>query len=189
MQFAILAAKRSAVIAFVAAMLCPVAPLLASADQPPPVAREFRGAWIATVANIDWPSKPGLPVDEQKRELLRLLDLAVELHLNAVVLQVRPACDALYASQLEPWSPFLTGTMGEPPEPAYDPLKFAVDEAHRRGLELHAWFNPYRASHPAMKARSARTTSAGPTPSGSADMASTFGSTRASRGRRNIVWR
>jgi uncharacterized lipoprotein YddW (UPF0748 family) len=122
-----------------------------TADEPPTAAREFRGAWIATVANIDWPSKPGLPVDEQKRELLSLLDLAVELNLNAVVLQVRPACDALYASQLEPWSEFLTGKMGEPPEPLYDPLKFAVAEAHRRGLELHAWMNPYRASHPSRK--------------------------------------
>ena len=122
-----------------------------SADEPPPVTREFRGAWIATVANIDWPSQPGLSVDEQKRELVKLLDLAVELKLNAVVLQVRPACDALYASQLEPWSEYLTGKMGQAPEPNYDPLSFAVDEAHHRGLELHAWFNPYRASHPTMQ--------------------------------------
>lgn len=138
---------------FIATLLlvssCGAVRLLAA--EPPQVAREFRGAWIATVANIDWPSKPGLSVEEQKRELVKLLDLAVELNLNAVVLQVRPACDALYASQLEPWSPFLTGTMGQPPEPYYDPLAFAVDEAHRRGLELHAWFNPYRASHPSMK--------------------------------------
>lgn len=122
-----------------------------AADAPPPIQREFRGAWIATVANIDWPSKPGLSVDEQKRELEQLLDLAVELNLNAVVLQVRPACDALYASQLEPWSEYLSGTQGQPPEPFYDPLEYAVAEAHRRGLELHAWFNPYRASHPTMK--------------------------------------
>ena len=121
------------------------------AAEPPPVAREFRGAWIATVANIDWPSRPGLAVAQQQRELVRLLDLAVELKLNAVVFQVRPACDALYASPLEPWSEYLTGEMGRPPEPAYDPLSFAVEEAHRRGLELHAWFNPYRASHPTMK--------------------------------------
>jgi uncharacterized lipoprotein YddW (UPF0748 family) len=115
------------------------------------VAREFRGAWIATVANIDWPSKEGLSVAEQKRELVRLLDLAAELNLNAVIFQVRPACDAIYASALEPWSEYLTGKMGQAPQPAYDPLAFAVDEAHRRGLELHAWFNPYRASHPTMK--------------------------------------
>jgi uncharacterized lipoprotein YddW (UPF0748 family) len=138
---------------FVATLLlvsCGGAVTLSAAD-PPQVPREFRGAWIATVANIDWPSKPGLPVEKQKQELLKLLDLAVELHLNAVVLQVRPACDALYASPLEPWSPFFTGTMGQPAQPYYDPLEFAVDEAHHRGLELHAWFNPYRASHPAMK--------------------------------------
>lgn len=121
------------------------------AKGPPPVAREFRGAWIATVANIDWPSKPGLSADKQKRELLAHLDLAVGLKLNAIVLQVRPACDALYASKLEPWSEYLTGKMGQPPEPNYDPLTFAVEEAHRRGLELHAWFNPYRASHPTME--------------------------------------
>src|SRR3972149_2318658 len=124
-----------------------------SAAEPPPVAREFRAAWIATVANIDWPSRPGLPVDQQQQELVRLLDLAVELKLNAIVLQVRPACDAMYASELEPWSEYLTGEMGRPPEPFYDPLEFAVAEAHRRGLELHAWFNPYRATHPTMKSQ------------------------------------
>jgi uncharacterized lipoprotein YddW (UPF0748 family) len=126
---------------------------LAAATEPPPVAREFRGAWIATVANIDWPTKPGLPVEEQQEELIKLLDLAVELNLNAVVLQVRPACDALYKSKLEPWSPYLTGKMGEAPDPEYDPLEFAVAESHKRGLELHAWFNPYRALHPNMKGR------------------------------------
>ena len=113
--------------------------------------REFRAAWVATVANIDWPSKPGLPVAAQKAELLTLLDRAVELHLNAVIFQVRPACDALYASKLEPWSPYLTGVMGRAPEPYYDPLAFAITEAHQRGLELHAWFNPYRALHPSAK--------------------------------------
>lgn len=146
-----LASKYS--IAFALLSLCVFVPLAEGADEPPPVAREFRGAWIATVANIDWPSKPGLPVKKQKQELLKLLDLAADLNLNAVVLQVRPACDALYASLFEPWSEFLTGRMGKPPEPEYDPLKFAVAEAHRRGLELHAWFNPYRALHPSAKSR------------------------------------
>jgi uncharacterized lipoprotein YddW (UPF0748 family) len=113
-------------------------------DRQPSVRREFRGVWVASVSNIDWPSRAGLPVDTQKKELLAILDKAVELNLNAVVLQVRPAADALYASRLEPWSPYLTGVMGKPPEPFYDPLKFAVEEAHRRGLQLHAWFNPYR---------------------------------------------
>lgn len=114
---------------------------------PPPVAREFRAAWIASVSNIDWPSRPGLSSAEQQDELLAILDRAVALNLNALILQVRPAADALYASTIEPWSPYLTGTMGQPPEPLYDPLAFAVAEAHRRGLELHAWFNPFRAKH------------------------------------------
>ena len=109
--------------------------------------REFRGVWVATVNNIDWPSKAGLPVAQQKAELLALLDRAAQLHLNAVIFQVRPACDALYASAREPWSEYLTGTMGRAPQPYYDPLEFAVAEAHRRGLELHAWFNPFRARH------------------------------------------
>ena len=113
--------------------------------SPPPPAREFRGAWIATVGNIDWPSKPGLPVAEQKAELIGLLDQAAKLRLNAVIFQVRPSCDALYPSTLEPWSEYLTGTMGQAPSPAYDPLAFALEQAHLRGLELHAWFNPYRA--------------------------------------------
>ena len=116
-----------------------------AADTPPPPAREFRGVWVATVGNIDWPSKPGLGAIRQQDELLQIFDRAVALGLNAVVLQVRPASDALYWSQLEPWSEFLTGTMGQAPEPYYDPLAFAVREAHLRGLELHAWFNPYRA--------------------------------------------
>lgn len=116
-----------------------------SAEMPPPVPREFRATWLASVYNLDWPSRPGLPPEEQRAELRRILDRAAALNLNAVILQVRPACDALYASPLEPWSPFLTGKMGRPPEPFYDPLEFAVREAHRRGLQLHAWFNPYRA--------------------------------------------
>ncbi len=122
-------------------------------SEPPTVAREFRAAWIATVQNIDWPSKPGLPAARQKRELLAILDKAVELNLNAVILQIRPAADALYPSKLEPWSPYLTGRMGQPPEPFYDPLEFAVAEAHRRGLQLHVWFNPYRVRTPGANGR------------------------------------
>ncbi|HEX6964105.1 MAG TPA: family 10 glycosylhydrolase [Lacipirellula sp.] len=113
----------------------------AEAPSPP---REFRAAWIATVANIDWPSKPGLSTRQQKQELIRLFDKAVELNLNAVIFQIRPAADALYQSKIEPWSEYLTGEQGQPPKPFYDPLKFAVEEAHRRGLHLHVWFNPYR---------------------------------------------
>jgi uncharacterized lipoprotein YddW (UPF0748 family) len=114
---------------------------------PPEPMREFRGAWIATVANIDWPSKPGLSVAQQKAELISLLDRAAQMHFNAVLFQVRPASDAMYASPSEPWSEYLTGAMGKAPEPFYDPLAFAIEEAHKRGLELHAWFNPFRARH------------------------------------------
>lgn len=117
------------------------------ADAGPAIAREFRGAWVASVANIDWPSRPGLTTERQQAELIALLDRAVQLRLNAVILQVRPGADALYASRLEPWSEYLTGEMGRAPVPLYDPLAFAVEEAHRRGLELHAWFNPFRARH------------------------------------------
>ncbi len=124
----------------------PPAPVTISMT-PPPIAREFRGAWVASVANIDWPSRRDLSPEEQRAELLRIFDRAVSLRLNAIVLQVRPAADALYLSRLEPWSEYLTGKMGLAPVPAYDPLAFAVQEAHARGLELHAWFNPYRARH------------------------------------------
>jgi len=117
----------------------------------PPVPREFRAVWVATVANIDWPSKPGIPTDQQKSELLDILDKCADLKLNAVIFQVRPQCDALYQSSLEPWSYYLTGQMGRAPDPLWDPLVFAVEEAHKRGIEMHVWFNPYRANHPANK--------------------------------------
>jgi uncharacterized lipoprotein YddW (UPF0748 family) len=100
---------------------------------------------------MDWPSRPGLPADSQRAELIAMLDRAAEIRLNAVILQVRPAGDAIYPSELEPWSDYLSGEQGRPPAPAYDPLAFAVEEAHRRGLELHAWFNPYRARHPSAR--------------------------------------
>ncbi|HEX2094917.1 MAG TPA: family 10 glycosylhydrolase [Longimicrobiaceae bacterium] len=127
---------------------CSVHPHPGALGGVPAVRREFRGVWVASVANIDWPSRPGLPVDQQKAELVAMLDRAASMKLNAVILQVRPAADALYASPYEPWSEYLTGEQGRAPEPFYDPLEFAVQEAHRRGLELHAWFNPYRARHP-----------------------------------------
>lgn len=120
---------------------------LAGPADPPPVPREFRAMWIATVGNIDWPSKPGLPVERQQAELRALLDTAKRLNLNAVIFQVRTSCDALYESPFEPWSEYITGRMGVAPVPAWDPLQFAVSEAHLRGLELHAWFNPYRARY------------------------------------------
>lgn len=115
--------------------------------EPPAVPREFRGMWIASVANIDWPSRSGLSTARQQAELRNLLDGAKKLNLNVVILQVRPSADAFYESALEPWSEYLTGTMGRAPNPRWDPLKFACDEAHARGLELHAWINPFRARH------------------------------------------
>ena len=114
----------------------------------PSLQREFRGVWVATVANIDWPSRPGLSTHQQQAELRALFDRIVVLNMNAVIFQVRPTADAFYASALEPWSEYLTGEMGKAPDPYYDPLAFAVEEAHKRGLELHAWFNPFRAHHP-----------------------------------------
>jgi uncharacterized lipoprotein YddW (UPF0748 family) len=122
------------------------APVRAGEEKPVP--REFRGVWIASVANIDWPSQKGLTTARQQAELRALFDKAAKLRLNAVILQVRPMADALYASKLEPWSEYLTGKLGQAPSPFYDPLEFAVREAHARGMELHAWFNPYRAWHP-----------------------------------------
>ncbi|WP_254076772.1 glycoside hydrolase family 10 protein [Streptomyces pacificus] len=104
--------------------------------------RELRGVWVATVANRDWPSRPGLTAERQRAELLAYLDRAVDRRLNTVILQVRPTADALWPSPYEPWSAYLTGTQGR--DPGWDPLGTAVTEAHARGLELHAWFNPYR---------------------------------------------
>jgi len=117
-------------------------------EAAPPLLREFRAAWVATVANIDWPSRRDLSSAEQRAELQALLDRAQAIGLNAIVLQVRPCADALYPSALEPWSEYLTGVSGRAPDPPWDPLAEWVHEAHRRGLELHAWFNPYRVRHP-----------------------------------------
>lgn len=134
-------------------LLLPCLLLGCTASEPPPPtplpepSREFRGVWVATVGNINWPSQPGLSVTSQKAELLSILDTARDNNLNAVVFQVRPACDALYTSSLEPWSEYLTGRMGQAPNPPWDPLEFVITAAHRRGLELHAWFNPFRALH------------------------------------------
>ena len=117
----------------------------ASADAPPAAPREFRAAWVATVDNIDWPSKKGLSGTEQQAEIITMLDRAAELNLNCLIVQIRTTADALYPSQLEPWSAYLSGTQGQPPKPEYDPLKMWVEEGHKRGIEIHAWFNPYRA--------------------------------------------
>src|ERR1700761_5889312 len=108
--------------------------------------REFRGVWIATVTNIDWPSSTRLTSDQQKQQLIDQLNAHQRTGINAVMFQVRPAADAFYAKGKEPWSRWLTGKQGRAPEPLYDPLDFAITEAHKRGMELHAWFNPYRAT-------------------------------------------
>ncbi len=112
-------------------------------ERPPALAREFRGAWIATIYNLDWPSSPGLSAGSQQAELRGILDKLVALKMNAVVFQVRPQCDAVYSSAIEPWSSSLTGTMGR--SPGYDPLAYCIQQAHARGIEVHAWFNPFRA--------------------------------------------
>jgi uncharacterized lipoprotein YddW (UPF0748 family) len=120
--------------------------LPAVAAEVPDLPREFRGAWVASVFNLNWPSKAGLSTAQQQAELRAILDRAASVRLNAILLQVRPASDALYDSKIEPWSAFLTGAMGRAPEPRWDPLAWAITEAHARGMELHAWFNPFRAA-------------------------------------------
>jgi len=105
--------------------------------------REFRGAWIATVTNIDWPTR-GASTASQKQALIDILNGLKALNVNAVMFQVRPESDALYNSSIEPWSYWLTGFQGVAPSPYYDPLQFAIEETHKRGMELHAWLNPYR---------------------------------------------
>ncbi|AQZ66776.1 COG1649 predicted glycoside hydrolase [[Actinomadura] parvosata subsp. kistnae] len=118
-------------------------PAFAETGYVPPL-RQMRGMWIASVVNINWPSKPGLSADEQKAEYLAWLDVAVQRKLNSVFVQIRPTADAFWPSPYEPWSQYLTGTQGQ--DPGYDPLGFAVEETHKRGLAFHAWFNPYRVS-------------------------------------------
>ena len=106
---------------------------------------EFRGVWVATVDNIDWPSAGNFNSDSQKVEFLKLLDMHQRNGFNALIVQVRPAADAFYPSQFEPWSEWLTGKQGQPPYPYYDPLEFMITETHKRGMAFHAWMNPYRA--------------------------------------------
>ena len=118
-------------------------------------AREWRAAWVATVANIDWPSQRGLSAAAQQAEIRALCSTAQRVGLNALILQVRHSADALYESALEPWSEVLTGTQGK--HPGYDPLAVWITEAHARGLELHAWFNPYRARQGTAKSAPAAT--------------------------------
>jgi uncharacterized lipoprotein YddW (UPF0748 family) len=106
---------------------------------------EFRGVWIATLNNIDWPQNGEVNVASQKADFIRQLDLHKKNGMNAVIVQVRPSADAFYPSPYEPWSQWLTGTQGKAPSPYYDPLQFMIEETHKRNMEFHAWINPYRA--------------------------------------------
>lgn len=107
---------------------------------------EFRGVWVATVSNIDWPRSGVTNPESQKADYIRLLDMHQKNGMNAMIVQIRPAADAFYPSSLEPWSQWLTGVQGRPPSPFYDPLQFMIEETHKRGMEFHAWLNPYRAA-------------------------------------------
>lgn len=122
-----------------------------SQDDNATVPNEFRAVWVASVANISWPSQPGLDSETQKEEAIQIIENAKKGNLNTIILQVRPQSDALYESKIEPWSYFLTGESGLSPNPYYDPLSFWIEECHKRGIKLHAWLNPYRASHPTNK--------------------------------------
>lgn len=122
-------------------VICYMLPIVTIAQTKP----EFRGVWVATVDNIDWPTKGNFDTESQKAEFIKLLDMHQRNGMNAMIVQVRPVTDAFYPSQYEPWSEFLTGTQGKPPSPYYDPLEFMITETHKRGMEFHAWMNPYRA--------------------------------------------
>lgn len=108
--------------------------------------REFRAVWIATVNNIDFPSSPRQGFAAIKKEWTDLLDFHKSLNLNALIVQIRPVTDAFYPSKLAPWSAFLTGNQGTPPDNSGDILQFMIAETHKRGMEFHAWLNPYRAT-------------------------------------------
>lgn len=110
----------------------------------PSASGEMRGVWVSSVYNLDYPSSPTTDSDKLKAEADEILDNCVKWGLNAVFLQVRPSGDALYKSDLFPWSKYLTGSVGTAPQGGFDPLEYWVEAAHKRGLELHAWINPYR---------------------------------------------
>jgi uncharacterized lipoprotein YddW (UPF0748 family) len=118
--------------------------LQANTIEAQPKKREFRGTWLATVNNLDWPLKAGQPTKIQKKELINILDTLEKLNFNAVLFQIRPTADAFYRSKTEPWSAYLTGQQGKAPDENWDPLQFITEECHKRGMELHAWMNPFR---------------------------------------------
>ena len=138
-------------------LITPVRAQPADFSAAPPPKRELRGMWIATVENIDWPNKRGQTPEQYRNDYRRLLDAGQRAGLNAVFVQIRPASDAFYKSDLEPWSKWLTGTQGKAPADGDDPLPFLIVEAHRRGMEFHAWFNPYRATMDSVTRRLAPT--------------------------------
>jgi uncharacterized lipoprotein YddW (UPF0748 family) len=150
-----LAALFVQLVLLLAGTSCTQSPAVRGSNAAPELPREFRAAWVATVDNIDWPSRPGLPTRAARAELDAIVARAVELKLNALVFQVRPSADAMYASTLEPWSEWLTGAQGRAPDEAWDPLEYLITACHRDGLQLHAWFNPFRAAHPAGKSATA----------------------------------
>jgi len=128
---------------FIVSFLLLVVSLTLPAQTPK---RELRGSWISTVSNLDWPSSRSLTPAQQRTELTALLDQLKSAGINTVFFQVRSQCDAAYVSSIEPWADiFSTSNLGAGPNPVYDPLQFAIEECRKRGLEIHAWFNPYRA--------------------------------------------
>ncbi len=128
-------------LSFLLPIACCLLPIFTKAQAKP----EFRGVWVATVDNIDWPSRGNYNSELQKAEFVKLLDMHQRNGMNVMIVQIRPVTDAFYPSQYEPWSEYLTGTQGKPPSPYYDPLEFMINETHKRGMEFHAWMNPYRA--------------------------------------------
>src|SRR5690606_7566503 len=125
--------------------LIPFAFLISCAVSKAPK-EEFRGVWVATVANIDWPKHPSDDVEKKKKDFIDILDFYEKLNFNATIVQVRTAGDAFYPTQLAPWSKYLTGEQGKAPEGFEEPLQWMIEETHKRGMEFHAWLNPYRAT-------------------------------------------
>lgn len=151
------ARRRALALVLIAAVACSRdkditgPPVVTPDTAAPAIQREMRGLWVATVANIDWPSRSTLTADQQRAELISIFDRAAAAGFNAIIFHVRPAGDAVYRSSIEPWGAMLSGTQGT--DPGYDPLAFAVQEAHARGLQLHAWINPFRAGNTSDSAR------------------------------------
>ncbi|MEI9957620.1 MAG: family 10 glycosylhydrolase [Ferruginibacter sp.] len=133
-------ANRQLLIANSLFALC-LLPIASKAQAKP----EFRGVWVASVDNIDWPSRKNLTPDSQRIEFIKLLDMHKANGMNAMIVQIRPSTDAFYPSPFEPWSEWLTGTQGQPPVPYYDPLQFMITETHKRGMEFPCMDDPYRA--------------------------------------------